>query len=133
DTLEPVDTAPPDSGDTDDSGDSGDSGDTDDGVCPPQMVWVHEAFCIDRYEATLEEEEPDGSWVAASPYLTVGDRVVRASVGPGRVPQGYISGDQAEAACEAAGKRLCTTDEWLEACRGPSDWTFPYGPTHQPG
>ena len=49
------------------------------------------------------------------------------------VPQGYISGEVAQDACNAAGKRLCTTDEWLRACRGPNDRTYPYGYAYQPG
>ena len=49
------------------------------------------------------------------------------------VPQGYISGDEAEAACAASGKRLCTSEEWLSACRGPDDWLYPYGAEHIEG
>ena len=49
----------------------------------------------------------------ASPYLTVGDRQVRAVPAQGAVPQAYLSGLEAEAACVAAGKRLCTSGEWL--------------------
>ncbi|MEK6543187.1 MAG: hypothetical protein AABZ44_01950, partial [Elusimicrobiota bacterium] len=33
---------------------------------------------------------------------------------------------QAEAACVNAGKRLCSDDEWLRACRGPYRAQFPY-------
>lgn len=58
---------------------------------------------------------------------------MRAVSAPGAVPQGYISGSQAAAACAEAGKRLCTLDEWLAACRGPQGWTYPYGPQRQPG
>jgi formylglycine-generating enzyme required for sulfatase activity len=49
------------------------------------------------------------------------------------VPQGYISGIQAAAACEAAGKRLCAADEWEVACRGPDATTYPYGAERQRG
>jgi sulfatase modifying factor 1 len=101
----------------------------DEGRCLPDMVEVDGRFCVDVAEATLEEQV-DGAWVPASPFLTVGDRVVRAASGLGRVPQGYISGDEAAAACEAAGKRLCTSAEWLAACQGPDDHTWPYGPTY---
>ena len=37
----------------------------------------------------------------------------------------------AAAACHAAGKRLCTSREWLRACQGPAQTTFPYGPAYQ--
>ncbi|HEY5949600.1 MAG TPA: SUMF1/EgtB/PvdO family nonheme iron enzyme [Kofleriaceae bacterium] len=100
----------------------------DAGPCPANMVLVT-GFCIDRYEAALEEQV-NGSWQAASPYLTVGTRTVRAVPAAGIVPQGYISGREAAAACAASGKRLCTSPEWLAACRGPDQLIWPYGNTH---
>jgi len=81
-----------------------------------------ENVCIDRYEAVLEDD--DGLW---SPFHNPGDRPLRAAVYPGVIPQGYISGQQAAAACERAGKRLCTNREWLRACQGPDGLTYPYG------
>jgi Sulfatase-modifying factor enzyme 1 len=106
--------------------------DTGPSPCPPLMALVDGAFCVDRYEAALEEQSPGGGWVAASPYLTVGTRTVRAVPAQGIAPQGYISGTEAAAACAAAGKRLCSSTEWLAACRGPTKSTYPYGNSHQP-
>lgn len=100
--------------------------------CPPQMARVAGTFCIDRFEAALEEQQGDGSWRAASPYLVVGARTVRAVPADGIVPQGYISGAEAATACAASGKRLCTTPEWLAACRGPQGHVWPYGDVHDP-
>lgn len=112
----------------------GDSGaDTASAACPSEMALVNDTFCIDRYEATLQEQGSDGTWTDASPYETIGTRIVRATVGPGRIPQAYISGNQAEVACQRSGKRLCTSDEWLAACRGPDETTWPYGNTYEPG
>src|SRR5262249_41218924 len=51
----------------------------------------------------------------------------------GAVPQGYISGEKAKAACINAGKRLCNNTEWLRACRGPANDIYPYGNTREPG
>ncbi len=34
---------------------------------------------------------------------------------------------EAETACEAAGKRLCSEIEWRRACRGPHDTAYSYG------
>jgi hypothetical protein len=51
----------------------------------------------------------------------------------GAVPQGYMTGEGAKAACEEAGKRLCTDTEWLRACRGPDGTIFPYGNTRETG
>lgn len=51
----------------------------------------------------------------------------------GMVPQAYASGKDAALACENAGKRLCTRDEWKKACRGEQDRDFPYGATYERG
>jgi hypothetical protein len=40
---------------------------------------------------------------------------------------------EAEAWCDARGKRLCYDDEWTDACAGESGWAYPYGPTRVPG
>lgn len=52
---------------------------------------------------------------------------------PGVVPSGYLSSFSAEAPCRAAGKRLCTLDEWTRACRGEEDRDFPYGDEYEQG
>jgi len=89
-------------------------------ICPAGMVHV-ESFCIDRWEAHLVDhspfEVPDGGTAATA---------------SGVVPQGYISGRVAQEACAAAGKRLCTSEEWLRACQGPTGTTYPYGNTYDP-
>lgn len=46
---------------------------------------------------------------------------------PGVVPQAYVSHPLAQRACANAGKRLCTRDEWLTACKGRAGTKFPYG------
>jgi hypothetical protein len=51
----------------------------------------------------------------------------------GATPQGYTSGTIAAAACKAAGKRLCTIDEWRTACRGEEGRQFPYGDKYVDG
>ncbi|MCA9542869.1 MAG: SUMF1/EgtB/PvdO family nonheme iron enzyme, partial [Myxococcales bacterium] len=99
------------------------------GGCPPGMLPVDGATCIDVYEGALVEVGV-GPW---SPYQNPGRRRMRAVSVAGVVPQGYINADQAQAACAEAGKRLCTDDEWLAACRGAQDHVFPYGDQRQDG
>jgi len=123
-TPQTTDTATP-------SADSAEPAETS-GPCPTGMLLVEGAFCMDLTEAALEEYT-DGAWQSASPYQTVDGRTVRAVVTEGSDPQGYISGEEAAEACEAASKRLCTTGEWLSACQGPSGATWPYGDTHITG
>ena len=86
--------------------------------------------CVDRYEAALVRVA-DGSPV--SPFVSPGELAVRAVSVAGAVPQGYIDAERAAAACAAAGKRLCTSAEWLRACQGPAATVYPYGASRQPG
>ena len=98
--------------------------------CPPGMVLVT-TFCIDKYEASLIDVSGGKPW---SPYITPAPAGKYRSISsPNTIPQGYISGIQAAAACAGAGKRLCTDGEWLRACRGPSNFVYPYGNTRIPG
>jgi len=101
------------------------------GGCPDGMLPV-DTFCIDQYEAALVELLANGSERSWSPFFNPGVSRVYAVSLANAVPQGYITGDQASAACAEAGKRLCTDTEWLRACQGSSDSTFPYGDTRQP-
>ncbi len=102
------------------------------GGCPAGMVRVG-AFCIDRYEGSLvlvDDSGPIGSW---SPFHPPDGVRVAAISAAGAVPQGYISGTQAAAACAESGKRLCTDTEWLSACRGATERVYPYGDTRVDG
>ena len=100
------------------------------GQCPPEMAQV-DNFCIDRWEVHLvyedgrvhpREEKP--------PKSMKGLKAVSAS---GFYPQGYMSQNMAKKACRAAGKYLCTLDEWKKTCRGPYDTDFPYGNEYKEG
>lgn len=46
-------------------------------------------------------------------------------------PSGFVTGNTARTACEAAGKRLCKPEEWRKACRGEQDRMFPYGDAYE--
>ncbi|WP_437780339.1 hypothetical protein [Sorangium sp. So ce1097] len=52
---------------------------------------------------------------------------------PGARPSGYATGLVAESACAAAGKRLCSVEEFVTACRGEDDTLYPYGDTYEEG
>ncbi len=89
--------------------------------CRTGMALI-DGFCIDRWEARLENVSPFGPPDAGS-----------AITAPLIIPQGYISADVAGAACRAVGKRLCTSDEWVRTCRGYQPSQFPYGDTYISG
>lgn len=71
-------------------------------ACPNDMV-VMNGFCMDRFEApNLEGAHPFAGKTAL----------------------------EGEEWCGKQGKRLCTENEWLKACRGRNNQNWPYGPTY---
>jgi formylglycine-generating enzyme len=107
--------------------------------CPGGMARVNAELCIDRFEAALlpvrEEDqthdEETGALQLWPANMPVKGRPMRALSLRGVTPQAYVSGEEAKAACSAAGKRLCARREWRSACRGAADSTFPYGNERQ--
>src|SRR3954453_20589318 len=84
--------------------------------CPAGSLLIQGTFCIDRFEGSLVEVLPRGRTRAWSPYHPPErTRTYRAVSRAGVTPQGYISQNEARAACEAAGRRLCTEHEWVTA------------------
>jgi formylglycine-generating enzyme required for sulfatase activity len=101
--------------------------------CPPEMAEVA-GVCVDRYEAHLVV--PDGKFMFERlPHYErpPSDLPYQARSRVGIHPQAYISRVEASAACERAGKRLCTAVEWRRACRGSKDTLYPYGSRFEAG
>lgn len=101
--------------------------------CPPEMTFAGGRVCIDRWEASIVRRsgEREEVW---SPFRSLdGETGFRAVSRAGVVPQGYVSGEQAEVACRASGKRLCTPSEWQTACKGSRGTTYPYGAERKVG
>lgn len=102
--------------------------------CPnrPEMVVVGSlrglpAYCVDQYEASISSGQlGNADQSAAGPDGDGSTTAVAASV-RFTVPARGVSWWQAKAACDNAGKRLCSATEWLSACRGAEDYTYPYG------
>jgi len=95
--------------------------------CPSDMVHVdrgQDSFCIDRYEAS----RPDAT------AQTVGVETNRAYSRVGVMPwyDSTLSLTTAKNACLAAGKYLCTGDQWFSACQGPDHTVYSYGDTYNP-
>jgi hypothetical protein len=99
------------------------------GACPTGMADVGRRFCIDRWEGSLVEKRADGTEAPWSPFVSPEDgHVYIARTAPNVTPQAYVSASQAQAACRAAGKRLCAPVEWRAACGGSQANAYPYGP-----
>ena len=73
-------------------------------ICPSDMISVNTLsghhFCIDKYE-----------------WPNISDEI----------PLTHISWVEAKMACIDAGKRLCSAEEWVTACRGINATVYPYG------
>jgi sulfatase modifying factor 1 len=103
--------------------------------CPFNMVTVRDGrFCIDRYEAYVGIMLKGGKTRRHSPFKPIDAKTtnIKALNKKGRMPQAYISQRQAKLACENAGKRLCSDQEWVKACQGKRPTTWPYGKEHEP-
>jgi len=88
-------------------------------ACPDDMVPVGGVFCIDIYEAS----RPDAT------TTSVGSDESMATSREGVLPWFHynLAFATAEAACENAGKRLCTEDEVYTVCAGPDETMYIYG------
>ena len=90
--------------------------------CPEGMVSIQNAFCMDIYEAsrqdaTNESEGSDGSIATSMPNV---------------MPWKEKNLDVARQACEAAGKKVCTSTQWSYVCHGTNDSTYVYGNDYDP-
>jgi len=79
-------------------------------------------FRIDTYEAS----RPDATSTSDGSVQT------RACSNPNVMPWRHVTWAEADAACTAAGKRLCTEAEWKLACQGTAGNLYPYGNTYEP-
>ncbi len=97
----------------------------DDLSCPEGMVSICGAFCIDQYEAS----RPDATDASG------GTDDSRATSRPDVIPwySTDLTPDQAAPACAAAGKRLCSPEEWEAACAGAGERKYCYGDSYEPG
>lgn len=78
------------------------------------------SFCIDVFEASREDAtaESEGSATGAARSVS------------GVRPWSMASFEQAVAACATAGKRLCSSAEWIAACQGSASTLYPYGTSY---
>jgi formylglycine-generating enzyme len=90
--------------------------------CKEGMVPVERSFCIDIYEASkpdaTETSEGQDSSYATSRYNVI--------------PWLVANNAEADAACRAAGKILCTEEQWEMACMGPDETEYAYGDDYNP-
>jgi hypothetical protein len=81
-----------------------------------------QAFEIYAYEASRTDATANAS----------GQSFARACSKSGVAPWANVDHGTAQAACEAAGLRLCSAAEWRRACAGDGDQAYPYGDAYAP-
>jgi len=92
-------------------------------TCPEGMISLGAGRCMDAYEAS----RPDAS--ASTTGQDTSRAVSRAGVLPWHEnPVRATTLARFAAACQRAGKHLCTRDEWHGACAGSTDRPYAYGP-----
>lgn len=135
--------------------DASDASDDASPVIPVEMVLVptdstFPSFLIDRYEESIPpnagmlgtaDQDQDGDGKLADPAVAAAHGLlfdddggetavvlttVVARSAANTVPTGSLSWYQAAAACVNAGKRLCTNQEWIWACGGPTHTIYTY-------
>jgi formylglycine-generating enzyme required for sulfatase activity len=88
------------------------------------MVPVGLAYCIDKYECSRSDATAQDAGRNDSIALS------RPGVLPWMVnPMSSTHLSEFESACVAAGKHLCTREEWFAACSGTQQTTYVYGNT----
>lgn len=100
-------------------------------ICPKLTALVEKGdgsrVCVDQFECMLVLTDSQKVW----PFNQAVDALPLGSYyavpAAGTLPQAYISADQGSAACQAAGKWLCSLEDWMLACQGPNNLTYPYG------
>lgn len=99
---------------------------------PPHRKLLREVF--QAWDIDRANFGGDGARKMPVPELSEWQRThdfeLKAVSVAGAVPQAYVSYPLAKRACENAGKRLCTRDEWVSACQGENATKFPYGETY---
>lgn len=101
---------------------------------PVPSRWVahpDQPFDVLATEATVEEFR---SCVSAKACVasSVDEACNPLKDSPGDLPINCIDHAGADALCGHLGGRLCSSKEWLAACRGSDSRAFPYGPEYQP-
>ncbi len=85
--------------------------------CPAGMVPVERRFCVDVYESSRPDATSSSSGSDSS----------LATSRPNVLPWQVKDNAEAAQACLAAGKSLCSEDQWYKACTGPANTVYSYG------
>jgi hypothetical protein len=107
-------------------------------ACPNDMVEVEGAYCpyVDQRCLRWIDDKPGSRCAEFAPSAPCRMRTAKKKFcidryewpnRVGSIPEYMTSWNEARAACNAVGKRLCTDSEWTLACEGPQHLPYPYG------
>lgn len=91
--------------------------------CPEDMVSIKFSstnFCIDKYESSRIDATPDNTG-SINDEKSVSEK--------NRLPWINVNFFDAASACQAAGKTLCTSYQWMIACSHGKEYKWPWGNT----
>jgi hypothetical protein len=124
--VDPSSKEPPEPSESCDGEDDDCDGNVDE-LAPDDMVAGFNAVTgTTFYIYTYEASRPDASDAG------FGEMNHRSCSNPNVFPWRNVTHVEAAAACAAAGKRLCTEDEWQAGCDGNSGNAYPYGDGYDP-
>ena len=101
---------------------------------PPNMVYIPAG----KYISGRLHQEPRENTSAQEPIAQVVEvgafliDIFEYPNAPGEKPRANVTWQDAQQACEEAGKRLCTTEEWEKACKRPRNHIYSYGDVFDP-
>jgi hypothetical protein len=116
---------------------SGPQADSQEGSCPADMVEVSGDYCqvVEQICEEYISEKKDRCAKYRNKVRCFGkSRSMHFCVDryeypnqAGVKPTVSVTWDEARELCATEGKRLCTADEWTQACEGPEHSPYPYG------
>ena len=94
--------------------------------CPEHedMILIPAGLFAFRYQGQRFKAENLTDWLVELPAYCIDEFEYPNQAGVMPTP---VTWDEAESLCAAAGKRLCSGEEWQKACAGPYGWRFPWG------
>ncbi len=102
--------------------------------CPPGMVYIPPGYFI--YGSPPNDPYGGGAFDKFFGKTYLKGYCIDKYEYPDRkgvVPRANVTYTEAYNLCKAEGKRLCTEAEWEKACKGPSNFLFPFGRTFKKG
>ena len=88
------------------------------------------AESVDQNDAHPVVSQQDAGMISIDDFLI--DKYEYPNI-EGVLPRVDVTWSEAQDLCRAAGKRLCSEEEWELACRGPQGFMYGYGSVYEPG